>query len=92
MNNCFKSALYFRKENKQIPDFHVVFAHGGLANFVRHNLQKSDRVFLRGHLAGNALTDADGKRSHSGHIIAEKIDKIKRRDISEKTQSSVAQE
>lgn len=91
MNFQFIFFFFFRKNNRQISNFHVVFIRDReLCNFVRKNLQKNDRIYLRGHLSRNKFTDDDGKWHYSGFINAEHINKIKSSNVDQSAAASTS--
>lgn len=63
------------QENQQ--HFHSILVFDqDLCKFVSNNLEKFDRVYVRGSLNHVSVTDADGKKKATGSIIAETIDKV----------------
>lgn len=59
------------------PKFHsVMVSDQDLTKFVSNNLEKGDRVYMRGSLKWRSVTDADGKKKTTGWILAETIDKV----------------
>lgn len=57
-------------------NFHVIFVFDqNLREFVRNNLEKNDRIYVRGSLSSTHI-DTNGNRSQSGYIVAQSIQKI----------------
>lgn len=59
--------------------FFNIFVHDpDLINVVKQQLQKKDRIFIKGLLGYKPETDQNGRKKFSGHIEAENILKIDR--------------
>lgn len=55
---------------------HVIFIFDQhLIEFVRNNIEKNDRIFVKGSLTTTYI-DINGNKSNSGYIIAQSIQKI----------------
>lgn len=57
--------------------FHSIFVFDpNLREMICNNLEKSDRIYVRGSLRSYPQIDANGKKCSSGFIVAETIDKL----------------
>lgn len=64
------------KPQKQ-PSFHSIFVFDpDLREMIRNNLEKTDRIYVRGSLRSHSQVDANGRKSSSGFVVAETIDKL----------------
>lgn len=93
-------SFYFEKENlkneficrdtgSEGVDFHrVMIQDPALREYIKNNLQKSDRIYLSGKIGHMATTLPDGKRLYSGFVKAENIHKIQRRTRSDEAETN----
>lgn len=61
---------------KHRSNFHVILIFDdNLREFVRNNLEKSDRIYVKGSLSSTHI-DVNGNKSQSGYIVARSIQRI----------------
>lgn len=59
------------------PSFHSILVfEPDLREIIGNNLEKNDRIYVRGSLRSHSHTDANGKKCSSGFIVAETVDKL----------------
>lgn len=78
-HSVIQVVTHFQSRNTQeiLTYFHTAFVYDqDLCKFVRNNLEKGDRVFIRGSLVVTNQIDAEGKKRQTGSILAETIDKV----------------
>lgn len=89
-NHCIiRVVTHYMNQSKQEiqPNFYAIFVHDpDLCEIVRGTVEKKDRIFVKGYLAGNINTTADGKKVQSGFIVAKHIEKVRRFDRNQSMQ------
>lgn len=78
-HSIFQVATNFQNRTTQEiqSNFHTVFVYDqDLSKYVRNNLEKGDRIYLRGFLTASSQIDVVGKKKYCGFIGAETIDKV----------------